>query len=260
MKKRLIFKILVLVVLVAALVLYKTSNRQSGRIADNLSYEIETITYDKKGEDNRDTYEVKSEYPVITKGLPKDAMDKINATLEASVRSTLLAVKEDFEQQYGSTDVTNTYIPVEPLTYDGQVEIATSTESFPFLNVVLTGYQYSGGAHGLTVITTFVFDKNTGDQITYDNLFAESYLDRLSELSLLELKRIDPSLDTFSFALEGTAPKQDNFQAFTLLPDGMHLVFQNYQVGPYVIGNPEVVIPYASIRGILREKHAKFLI
>lgn len=255
MKKSLIYAISFLVVVFLGVLVYQASKR-SVNLANGIAYKIEMMSYESKGKDNRDTYTIKSEYPIITDGIAEDIMIKINRTLEASVRSTLLAVKKDFEQQYGSVDVANTYIPVEPLTYDGQMEIATSTGSFPFLNVVLTGYQYSGGAHGLTVITTFVFDRETGDQMTFDNLFSKSYLTLLSEQSLAELRRIDPSLETFSFALDGTAPQKENFKAFTLEPDGMHIIFQNYQVGPYVIGNPEITIPYTSIRGILRDRYA----
>lgn len=258
MRKRLIYKILVLVLLIVALWAYKSSDKEV-KTTEGLSYKIETISYGKDGEDNRDTYTIKGEHPVFTGGPTEEVRGKINAALEASVRSTLLKLKDEFETEYSSSNPLNTYIPIEPLTYEGEVEVATSTESFPFINVTLIGYQYTGGAHGLTVIDTFVFDSQTGNQVTLDTLFSGNYLSTLSNLSMKELRKIDPNLRTFTFAEEGAAPKKENFDAFILMPDGMHIIFQNYQVGPYVIGNPEIVIQYSSLQDILNPDYRVIL-
>ena len=40
----------------------------------------------------------------------------------------------------------------------------------------------------------------------------------------------------------GTEPKEENFSVFTFTPDKVKIYFAQYQVGPYVIGMPEVEV------------------
>jgi hypothetical protein len=224
-----------------------------------LTFETREISYSRAGKDNRDTYSIKATYPFFTGGFSDEIGSKINNTLTASVRSVTLAIKTDFETEYGSKDEANTYVPQEPLTYEGESEVSADLGRLPFANVTLTGYQYSGGAHGITVISTSVFDTRTGDEITLPTLFEGDYLNTLSRLSLAELKRIDPDMTTFTFAEDGTLPDKDNFSAFSLEPDGLHLIFQDYQVAPYVAGEPEIVIPYSSLSEVIALKYKSLL-
>ena len=39
---------------------------------------------------------------------------------------------------------------------------------------------------------------------------------------------------------DGTQPKEENFSVFTFTPTTVTLYFGQYQVGPYVLGMPEV--------------------
>ncbi len=252
-----IASIIIIAALLAVILPWVFSHREQ-RVGP-LSFETKEISYKKAGKDNRDTYSIKATYPYFTSGFPEDINQKVNDTLMASVRSTALAVKNDFESQYGSEDGSNTYIPPEPLVYNGESEVSADLEKLPFVNIVLTGYQYSGGAHGLTVVATSVFDNRTGDLVTLPVLFEGDYLTVLSKLSLAELKRIDPDLATFTFANDGTLPDEENFSAFTLKPDGMHIIFQDYQVAPYVAGEPEIVIPYSALSDVIALKYKEAL-
>jgi len=255
-------KLVVLILIVAgglALILPWVFSHQTKELG-SLAYETKEIAYNRAGDDNRDTYSIKAEYPFFTDGFTEEVAGKINDTLTAAVRSTALSVKKEFEDQFGSGDDTNTYVPPVPLSYEGQADVSADLEKLPFVNITLNGYQYSGGAHGLTVITTSVFDVETGNRITLPVLFEGDYLNSLSRLALAEIKRIDPELTTFTFAEDGTLPSENNFSTFTLKPDGFHLIFQSYQVAPYVVGEPEIVIPYASLEDILDPKYKEVLL
>lgn len=224
-----------------------------------LSYEIKEESYKKTGSDNRDTYTINLEYPVFTDGFDNEVIQKVNDTIFATVRTISLSIKREFEDQYGSSNGSNIYIPVEPLLYESGVTVSAELDKLPFVNIVHTGYEYSGGAHGITVIKSEVFDIKTGNEITLHYLFEGDYLKTLSKLTLDEIKKKDPELKTFIFAEDGTLPNEDNFKVFTLMPDGMHIIFQDYQVGPYVLGSSEVVLSYSSLRNIISARYGDIL-
>jgi hypothetical protein len=50
------------------------------------------------------------------------------------------------------------------------------------------------------------------------------------------LENINSSIDS------GTEPIEDNFKTFTFTGDSIKIYFAQYQVGPYVMGMPEVEI------------------
>jgi uncharacterized protein YecT (DUF1311 family) len=51
---------------------------------------------------------------------------------------------------------------------------------------------------------------------------------------------------------KGTEPAAPNFDAFTLLPAGLRIQFESYQVACYACGDPTVDIPMAALTGVLR--------
>jgi hypothetical protein len=50
----------------------------------------------------------------------------------------------------------------------------------------------------------------------------------------------------------GTEPKAENFRNWTFTPEGIRIVFDEYQVGPGCIGIISIIIPYNELRPILR--------
>jgi Protein of unknown function (DUF3298) len=52
---------------------------------------------------------------------------------------------------------------------------------------------------------------------------------------------------------EGLAPKPENYALWSLTPEGLQVLFEEYQAGPYVAGSRQVTIPYRALAGVLRE-------
>lgn len=99
----------------------------------------------------------------------------------------------------------------------------------------------TGGAHGNLIIKTLNFD-TTGHLIEIGSLFKpeSNYLTRLSDLSRPKLK--ENLKDAIGeWYLDGTTPSTDNFASFYLKDDStLVIIFQPYQVAPWVAGTPEV--------------------
>ncbi len=226
-----------------------------------LKYETKNLSYSRAGSNNRGTYVVEGDYPAFTDGLPDAVEEKINTSLSVWATHSAMTMKRDLDDPHsdiwGDDDA---YIPPAPYSYQSKSAVSADLPAIPFINVAFENYTYTGGAHGITSVKTFTFDSHTGDELSLKSLFSGNYLLALSELSLAEIKKVDPELTTFTFAEDGTLPDPQNFSAFMLKPDGFHLIFQNYQVAPYVAGEPEIVISYESLKDYLAPKYKDTLL
>jgi len=247
MKKRhMTFLVLVVTLAFFAGYLWQTSHRLG-----ELTYSIQKIS--EPGTDAK--FKIDAEYPVILGGIPVSAKLKINVDLEKWVKDSVEKSRVDFVEL-----ATDPYIADRDLglIYVGKVTVKNDFKKLPFINVSIETYYYSGGAHGITDVSSFVYDAYTGDKMSLDNIFIGDYLTLLSILSLDALKEMDPKLETYVFAEDGTMADIKNFQTWTLEPDGIHIVFSDYQVGPYVVGRPKVVIPYSKLSPVLNTEFKKY--
>lgn len=111
----------------------------------------------------------------------------------------------------------------------------------------------AGAAHPGTALETYSFDLADGHRYTLAELFkpGSDYLGRLSQLSRkllpIELGTTQPELQ------DGTAPKPENFTGWVLAPDGIEITFGQYQVGPYALGMPRILILASATQDLARE-------
>jgi hypothetical protein len=105
--------------------------------------------------------------------------------------------------------------------------------------------KYTGGAHPITDIETMNFNTLNGKILQYPDVFTQT--DGLYDfLADYARRALQPGLgeywqdDTFSAGLE---PKAENFKNFVLTPDGLVLVFPQYQIAPYSAGIQSCLVP-----------------
>jgi hypothetical protein len=131
-----------------------------------------------------------------------------------------------------------------------------------YISFILRYGGYSGGAHGYENIVSFNYDVKNKKDVSLANLFSfkDDYLKYLSEtsgniltkrfatISEEDKENYSPEIlrqyvqSIVSMIEDGTEPKEDNFKVFTFTPEKVKIYFAQYQVGPYVIGMPEVEI------------------
>ena len=107
-------------------------------------------------------------------------------------------------------------------------------------------YGYSGGAHGMDVLTCRTFDLKTGEQIFEEDLFKRGYEDRLTEALRTNLLSRYEDQDMF---FETDITPSDEFY---LTSEGITYIYQRYEIGPYAIGIIEVTVPWKEIQDIIR--------
>jgi hypothetical protein len=86
-----------------------------------------------------------------------------------------------------------------------------------------------------------------------------NYLRRLAEVCDEDLRRQFPygrypggySISSNGGFSDGVGPKSGNYKSWVFTPDGLVLIFEEYQVVSYADGEPKVLIPFERQREII---------
>lgn len=114
--------------------------------------------------------------------------------------------------------------------------------------------QYTGGAHGMYSFHNYVFNMNSQKRLVLDDILIKgkkSALERLAKQkyhAYLKKHDIEPKefADMWAFYLT---------ENFTFDNKGLLLVYQPYEITPYVMGSPELHISYAELSGIIKAEY-----
>jgi len=194
-------------------------------------------------------------YPVIG-GVDATVATAVNGALAAGAQATVTAF---------TADATSGGAPSggDPPSVASQTfSVSLSQPTLLSLGELYSEY-LTGAAHGGAALETWTFDLTTGHRITLAELFrpGSGYLNVLSAESRTRLRALfhDPSLD--DFINPGTTASAANFQSWQLAPSGLRITFGQYQVAPYALGMPSIVIPWTTLRPVLnlRSPVAAFL-
>ncbi len=119
------------------------------------------------------------------------------------------------------------------------------------LCVVVTDYEYSGGAHGGTAQVGHTFDLKTGKEYSFGDLMKDSsYLPGVnaSVRKQIDARKSDGVFEFTDDPFKTVSAKQD----FYLSNRGVVVYFQQYDHFPYAAGIQEFVIDPAALRGKLK--------
>ncbi len=204
------------------------------------------------------------EYPYFTK-----ADENFNASIENLIKKQIdehmVASQENWKARY-DTQVEGDNIPITPnkeedkFSFFSDFEIVQSNSTY--ISFVLKYGGFSGGAHGYENITSYNYDVINQRLVELKELFSNDpeYLKTISIKSREYLKKqfattseedkknSDPEAlkeyvnNMVSMIEDGTEPIEENFSVFTFTGNKIKIYFGQYQVGPYVIGMPEVEI------------------
>jgi Protein of unknown function (DUF3298) len=122
-----------------------------------------------------------------------------------------------------------------------------------YTSYINDGYDFSCGAHGSTVSTTFVYDKKTSKRITtLEDIYKPTIYQKLSDIARSRMPKILAAQDIQVADIqdmfdEGTTPDKNNFNTFYFAGTSLYIVFGQYSIGPYVIGVHTLEIPLGEL-------------
>lgn len=130
------------------------------------------------------------------------------------------------------------------------------------VSLVYDDYLYTGGAHGSYNDTAYVFDAETGEELSLDKLstdydafatFVTKFMVDKAESDSSYSDRIDPSIlpaEQYSAAF-GALLREGSWY---LGSDGLVFFSQLEEFGPYAAGIVEFTIPYAELKGVIDDR------
>lgn len=124
------------------------------------------------------------------------------------------------------------------------------------VTVVLNSSNYLGGAHGSTSQTYLNFDLDTKKQVELKDIVEKDKLKQLDAKAYEAFKAwiVESEIATNVEEYE-QAWKFKLSNNFNLDKKGLILQYGEYEIGPYVVGLPRLIIPYDQLQGILKAQY-----
>ncbi|MFW1644855.1 RsiV family protein [Acinetobacter guillouiae] len=149
---------------------------------------------------------------------------------------------------------------LKTLGANGQITISLSPKILnsdkPLATVVLNTSSYLGGAHGASAQTYFNFDLVSKKQVGLDQIIEANQKAKFEKLAHDAFKtwvidsKLAESVNEYEQAWKFTL--SDNFY---LGKQGLILQYGEYDIGPYVVGLPRLMIPYDQLKGVLKSQY-----
>lgn len=107
-------------------------------------------------------------------------------------------------------------------------------------------YTFTGGAHGINTTSCYVYDFYENQEIGINSIFKEEFLPNVLSLIKEELA-LNKDADSFDMNYVNVT------ENFFVDEEGIHWIYNPYEIAPYAIGAIEVTLPYSKIENYLTE-------
>lgn len=187
---------------------------------------------------------IKVNYPLMKNNPDVSEQQKYNQYIGDIIKTEVNNFKEMID---------TSFLPYPDVSYDFNIEYSVLFQEDYFLSIIFYTYAYTGGAHGMPYVFNINYDFIANEDVKLSDVFKGSYLEIFSNYSRTNL--IENGFDDDEWLREGTsAVKPENFSAWGFNGKDILVTFQAYQVGPYAIGMPEVLIPIDKFKGFIRSE------
>ena len=133
------------------------------------------------------------------------------------------------------------------------IDYSVTAANKDFISILFSFSEETGGQHPNNSTESFNYDLNRNAPVSLAYLFNRNsnYLKVISGHSIRELEKLITD-DNYGEIESGAGPELKNFHSWNIAPAGLKITFDTYQVGSYVDGPYEVVIPYSVLKPIIK--------
>jgi hypothetical protein len=193
------------------------------------------------------TYPLTIRYPQLA-GAQRNG-SQFNKKIEELVQEETQKLEEILrETQEGTTSS----------SYYGTLEYTHTLARNNLISIVFYTHFYTGGAHGNRYLRVFNYDLSREASLTLGDIFkpGSRYLELLSSYCIPQLKN---HLEVHQEAEnqwidQGAGPTIANYKNWVFTPQGLKILFDDYQVTCYANGSQEIVIPYTHLKDVLKNE------
>lgn len=145
--------------------------------------------------------------------------------------------------------------PRDNFGWEAKIEGEVKYRSENIINIEISHYTFTGGAHGYAGLRSLLFDPETGKQIPNETLFKNWKLFQVfAEVKFRTKYKIpkDQPINSTGMLFENDVFQVAQNIFFT--EEGILLHYNPYEIAPYVDGSRELLIPYKEANDYLIKK------
>ena len=211
---------------------------------------------------------LQSNFPFIDQLLDQEILDQLSKMLEIvdadQASSTAQGREQTNHLDVQAQQYANAFIKIDEelkaLSSSHQISLMIKPKILQskgtLATVVLNSSSYLGGAHGSTAQRYYNFDLKNQKQVQLNDLLLPKQKAKLDKLAHEAFKTwvIDSKLANTADEYEQAWPFQVTDNYF-LGEQGLILQYGEYEIGPYVVGLPRLVIPFDQLQGVLKPEY-----
>lgn len=195
-------------------------------------------------------YTVNVEYPQIEGDSRFDAFNQ-------QARSMISKDVAAFKASEGNPSEDETVLADEAQTSTLDIGYNVRFATDDLISVEFSESQYErGAAHGSNLTVVLNYDVKNKKKLALADLFQakSNYLNVISTYCIKDLQNQSKKNDMLmeDQIKEGAAPRADNYGAWTITRKGLWITFDPYQVAAYAAGPQHVLVPYSSVKSIVK--------
>ena len=211
---------------------------------------------------------LQSNFPFIDQLLDQEILDQLSKMLEIvdadQASSTAQGSEQTNHLDVQAQQYANAFIKIDEelkaLSSSHQISLMIKPKILQskgtLATVVLNSSSYLGGAHGSTAQRYYNFDLKNQKQVQLNDLLLPKQKAKLDKLAHDAFKTwvIDSKLANTADEYEQAWPFQVTDNYF-LGEQGLILQYGEYEIGPYVVGLPRLVIPFDQLQDVLKPEY-----
>jgi len=211
---------------------------------------------------------LQSNFPFIDQLLDQEILDQLSKMLEIvdadQASSTAQGSGQTNHLDVQAQQYANAFIKIDEelkaLSSSHQISLMIKPKILQskgtLATVVLNSSSYLGGAHGSTAQRYYNFDLKNQKQVQLNDLLLPKQKAKLDKLAHDAFKTwvIDSKLANTADEYEQAWPFQLT-DKYILGEQGLILQYGEYEIGPYVVGLPRLVIPFDQLQGVLKPEY-----
>lgn len=146
-------------------------------------------------------------------------------------------------------------LPYPPWIYQIWSSVTMNRDNLVSLERV--AFWFEGGAHPDTIYQEETYDLTAKAPISLADILRPGTAATLNAIGLVYFRREHAIPNTRSLSAAGYFVSDSSFRLndnFMVAPGGLLFRFNQYEIGPYVMGAPEVFIPFSALKSILRAR------
>ena len=218
-----------------------------------LTGDVEVVAKQIKESNKKLMYEIAAQYPQLSGGSNPN-FEKFNQLVRGTVGRKVTEFKKDMQPEEGEEPR-----PEGSMGSDLGIayEVALAQDDLISVQFDIGSY-YQGAAHPNSFTEVINYDLKNGKQLKLSDLFkpGAKYLQAIATYCIADLKK-QQATDrgralTDSEIESGASAKAENYKSWKITRKGLGINFDSYQVGPYAAGPQYVLVPYSSLKDLIK--------